>query len=583
VPRKRTVLLVALAIVMFLLTAGGGYLAYRLVNRSRLDPVVIEVVAAFPGASAEEVERQVAIPLEVSFAGLPHLAVIRSRSLHERCDLRLTFDPRTDYQVARHEVINRLQFIAGLPAGVSPVLSPALPRHTVLRIALGNPRDALGRPVYTLHDLTALRDGVVERELLRVPRVAGVEGLGGADKRYEVRPDPDRLQRYGVTLAQIEKALASGNENAGGLLPSGATLNVRGVGLIGGGLDPMQPALAARDAEAAAAHLRAEEQRRLRELRQIVITTVHQVPVRIEDVVEGGPLRPGEVSVQGVRIGTREPAGQRSASADRVEGRVLRRHGEEASVVRELVRERIDELNATAGRLLPGVRIEIVNEGASEEDDFALAFEAEPGTSLVKVIGSDLDGLQWVADKVRKQAEAIDGIEDVRVVSVKDERRLSLVADRQKCARWGVAVADVLACLRAALGGAPCTQMVEGDRLVAVTVRWPDRLCRNAEALLDLPIAVEGGPPQRSLAPTGPIVPGAEQPIQHSPRLRLRDVVERPEKDGQVIRREVGAIYRENGVRLIAVRVRGTEAAVARAREAAALPAPYRIEWAGRR
>src|SRR5438445_9580901 len=44
-------------------------------------PAIVEVLALFPGASAEEVERQVTIPLEVTFAGMPGLKAIRSQSL----------------------------------------------------------------------------------------------------------------------------------------------------------------------------------------------------------------------------------------------------------------------------------------------------------------------------------------------------------------------------------------------------------------------------------------------------------------------------------------------------------------------
>src|SRR6516162_5997502 len=43
-------------------------------------PAIIEVVAQYPGASAEEVERQVTIPLEVTLAGMPGLKYTRSKS-----------------------------------------------------------------------------------------------------------------------------------------------------------------------------------------------------------------------------------------------------------------------------------------------------------------------------------------------------------------------------------------------------------------------------------------------------------------------------------------------------------------------
>src|SRR5438132_7977919 len=64
-------------------------------------------------------------------------------------------------------------------------------------------------------------------------------------KRYEVHPDPDRLRHRGITLQQLQNALANSNDNVGGdLMRYGqSVVNVRGIGLIGGGLDPMQQVL----------------------------------------------------------------------------------------------------------------------------------------------------------------------------------------------------------------------------------------------------------------------------------------------------------------------------------------------------
>ena len=98
----------------------------------------------------------------------------------------------------------------------NPQISPASPIGEILRYTLENPRDEAGRPVYTLGDLKAVQDFVIQRELLRVPRVAGVTGIGGLVKRYEVQPDPDRLRRYGITLGQLQTALGNANTNGSG-------------------------------------------------------------------------------------------------------------------------------------------------------------------------------------------------------------------------------------------------------------------------------------------------------------------------------------------------------------------------------
>jgi heavy metal efflux system protein len=89
-------------------------------------PAIVEVVAQVPGASAEEVERQVTTPLEVTLAGMPGLKYTRSRSLFGLPHLRNQFEYGVDFNRAKQEVLNRLA-TASLPTGVTPVISPATP------------------------------------------------------------------------------------------------------------------------------------------------------------------------------------------------------------------------------------------------------------------------------------------------------------------------------------------------------------------------------------------------------------------------------------------------------------------------
>ena len=101
----------------------GGVFAFLNVNVEAYPdpaPATIELVAQYPGASAEEVERQVTIPLEIALAGMPHLQVTRTKSMAGLCHMRNQFDYAIDYFAARQEVLNRLQTVQGLPTGVQP-------------------------------------------------------------------------------------------------------------------------------------------------------------------------------------------------------------------------------------------------------------------------------------------------------------------------------------------------------------------------------------------------------------------------------------------------------------------------------
>jgi cobalt-zinc-cadmium resistance protein CzcA len=298
-------------VVIFLvlvLIVGGAFSFLHINVEAYPDPAppIIEVVAQYPGASAQEVERQVTIPLEVTLAGMPGLQITRSKSLFGLSHLRNQFRYDISYKDARQEVINRLQFATNLPPGVSAQVSPATPIGEIYRYTLTSPKNALGQDVYTLNDLKAIQDWLLEREFKRVDRIIDVSGVGGTVKRYEVHPDPERLRRFGITLQQLQNTIANSNANVGGdYLKQGHIVEVvRNVGVIGSGKDPMERAMAMKTPEEAAAFLRAEDLRRIHEIRQLVITTVNNVPIFVNDVVQGGPVplkfaRPGKAAAKG--------------------------------------------------------------------------------------------------------------------------------------------------------------------------------------------------------------------------------------------------------------------------------------------
>jgi len=348
-------------------------------------PAIVEVFAQFPGASAEEIERQVTVPLEVTFAGMPGLKSIRSKSLYGLSDLKMSWNygSRWTYEAGRQEVINRLATMSQpLPNGVTPQISPESPTGEIYRYVLNTPKDASGHEVYTLNDLKSLQDWVLEREFRTVPRIVDVCGWGGTVRRYEVQPDPDRLRRYGITLPQLQQALQNANATVGGdyVNQGQVAMTVRSVGLFGGGTDPTIKVLGLKDPSAAASFLRAEERRRIRDIRSLVITSVNNQPVRVEDVVEGGRAKPGETPNYGVvvsyvtrlgRIGywkadkEREPRSTLSIKQvghdepDKVECIVLMRKNEQTLPALKDVKAKVEELNDPAtGRLLPGVKIE---------------------------------------------------------------------------------------------------------------------------------------------------------------------------------------------------------------------------------
>jgi Cu/Ag efflux pump CusA len=339
-------------------------------------PSIVEVVAQWPGASAEEMERQVTIPLEVSLAGMPQLKVNYTKSLFGLTHLRCIFNYGHPYKDARQEVINRLNSLTQpLPPGVTPVISPANPIGEIYRYTLRTPKDAYGNEIYTLNDIKALEDWLIERHFRRVPGVVDISSFGGTVKRYEIQPDPERMKRFGITLAQLQTTLSNGNTTVGGdFLIQGRTAKVvRCIGTLGAARDPMEKAFGMKTPEEAAAFLREEEQKRLREIRSLTITSIANVPIRIDDIVVGGPLQhPDAPSYQGVVVGWQTRLGAVSQDKafedehgrtwwrrqdEKVQGVVLMRKGEQSLPTLERVKAKVAEINKS-GQLLPGVSLE---------------------------------------------------------------------------------------------------------------------------------------------------------------------------------------------------------------------------------
>ena len=159
------------------------------------------------------------VPLEITFAGMPGLNAIRSKSLYGLSDLKMSWNygRHYTYEAGRQEVINRLATISQpLPANVTPQISPESPTGEIYRYVLNSPKDASGHEIYTLNDLKALQDWVLEREFRTVPRIVDVCGWGGTVKRYEVQPDPDLLRKFGLTLTQLQNAISNSNATVGG-------------------------------------------------------------------------------------------------------------------------------------------------------------------------------------------------------------------------------------------------------------------------------------------------------------------------------------------------------------------------------
>lgn len=312
----------------------GVYSALHLNVEAYPDPTppLVEVITQNPGASPEEMERLVGIPIETALNGMPGLVDLRSTSIAGLNDIKCQFAYGTDYWAARQEVLNRIHAVDNLPAGVQPELSPWSPTGEIVRYVLEG-------PAYTTNQLKAVQDWVLNRAFKQVPGVIDVTGFGGTTKQYQILLDPQKMREYGITLAEVEDAIGRSNANVGANNVSlgSQSHNVRVIGLLGGGVDPLDPA---RIEQAAVV-----EAEKIRDIYDVVVASYDGVPIyvrQIAKVIVGHQPRLGVVG--------------RDEEDDVVEGIVLMRKYEKSLPTAEAVQEKIDEINA--GGLLPeGMRI----------------------------------------------------------------------------------------------------------------------------------------------------------------------------------------------------------------------------------
>lgn len=308
-----------LVILMALLFIAGGVAAFRALPVEAFPDVTdtqVQVITLYPGRAAEEVEKQVTMPIEIGLAGIPHSVRLFSHTLFGLSFVVLTFDDGVDAYFARQQVIERLRGV-DLPQGVTPDLGPlATPIGEIYRYRL---KDDKANPPVSPMDLRTLQDWVVERQLKTVPGVADVVTYGGLVKQYQVQPDLAKMKNFNITLQQLYTALGRGNANAGGsyLEKGEQQYLIRGIGLL----------------------------RSPDDIGNVVVDARGGTPVLIKDIAS---VEIGAVPRQGL-------VGQGNED-DCVNGIVLMRKGENPSEVLKAVREKVDSLNE---RVLPkGVKID---------------------------------------------------------------------------------------------------------------------------------------------------------------------------------------------------------------------------------
>jgi cobalt-zinc-cadmium resistance protein CzcA len=312
-------------IVTALLVTFAGVLAFHDMPVEAYPDIAdnyVTIISQWPGRSAEEVEQQVTIPIEIQVNGIPHLSALRSESLFGLSFMTLIFDDSSVNDWNRQKVLERLTLVS-MPPGVQPQIGTDWSLTGQIywyTIRSTNPR-------YDLMDQRSIEDWVLLKEFKSVKDVVDVSDFGGTAREYQVRVDPNKLVSYGLSIGQVEQQLQTNNINAGGsFVETGLQqMNVRALGLYSN----------------------------LQDIEQTVLTAKNGTPLRVKDiaVVDMGPrIRLGHMA-----RATRRADGVIVDEDDVIQGSVLMLKGAQEGPTLDGIHKKVQELNKN---ILPeGVKI----------------------------------------------------------------------------------------------------------------------------------------------------------------------------------------------------------------------------------
>ena len=138
----------------------------------------------------------------------------------------------------------------------------------------------------------------------------------------------------------------------------------------------------------------------------------------------------------------------------------------------------------------PGVEFNFSQVIQTRNDELLSGINAQ---LAVKVFGEDQETLEKVAEEVRSAMSHVRGAKDLAVEQVAGEEHLEISLDRDKLARYGLNIADVLEVAKIAIGGDEATDVLEGQRHFAIFVRLKADYRNQVEKLNDILVAAPVG------------------------------------------------------------------------------------------
>lgn len=197
-------------IVIFTILIGGGLLSYNQLSYELLpdfSPPLLTVTTTYPGASPATVETQVSKPMEDALSGLENISEVTAFSLDNASLMLLEFKASADIDQSLEDAQRKINNVLNsLPEGAqTPVIAKIEPNAApVLQVsAVASHMDD--------RSLMELMDDQILPQIKQTKGVAEVQVIGGERRAFRINVDKDKLKRYGLTLANVNQAIASSN------------------------------------------------------------------------------------------------------------------------------------------------------------------------------------------------------------------------------------------------------------------------------------------------------------------------------------------------------------------------------------
>jgi cobalt-zinc-cadmium resistance protein CzcA len=157
-------------------------------------------------------------------------------------------------------------------------------------------------------------------------------------------------------------------------------------------------------------------------------------------------------------------------------------HGETKAEFLRKFRARMDQI--------PGISVGISQPIVDGENDM---IGGAHSPLVLRIYGDDFHELRRIGNEIVGVLRDVRGTADASIFQEPPIPQLTITADRDAAARYGINVGDITNLIQTAIGGSPVTQVYVGDRTYNVTARVANDVANNLEAVGELPLTSASG------------------------------------------------------------------------------------------